>query len=170
MLLQLGYSFSYSHCPIRITHLIKEPGKLGSSTGAWGDAGLVIAVEMDLLRGELLGNVTPSGVEGQPAAIGVGLVRLGSHHQQGDVDLAHLGAASVPGSAVRLGDLRQPLVQVEAALPVVEVVDQDDPVDRLHEDVPGVPLTVAPADVPELHKELLLVGSSLQVVVELHLH
>ena len=151
-------------------HLVKEPRKLGRSTGTRGYAGLVIAVEMDLLRGKLLGNVAPSGVERQPATIGIGLVSLGPHHQQGDVDLADLRAASVPGPTVRLGDLGQPLVQVVATLPVVEVVDEDDPMDCVHEHVSGVSLAVTSSNVPKLHKEFLLVGRSLQVLVELYLH
>ena len=151
-----------------VTNLIKEPRQLGGCASAGCDAGLVVAVEVNLLSSELLSNVTPPVVERQ--ATSVGLVYLGAHHQQRDVDLANLAAASVPGPGLRCGHLAQPLVEVEAALPVGEVVYEDDTVDIVHEDVSGVPLTVAASDVPELHEELLLAGRPLQVVVQLHLH
>ena len=90
--------------------------------------------------------------------------------------LPDVRAGPVPGAAVLGGaglgphDLGQPLVQVEAGLPVGEVVHEDDAVHRVHEHVPRVALAVAPADVPQLDEEFLLVLSSLQILMELHLH
>ena len=66
-------------------HLVKEPGELGGGAGAGADAVPVVAVQVDLLGPELLGDVAAAVVERQPAA--VSLVHLGTHHQQGDADL-----------------------------------------------------------------------------------
>ena len=56
-----------------------------------------------------------------------------------------------------------------AAFPVGEVVDQDDPVDSVEEDMPGVPLAVAAPHVPQLDKERFLLLRSLLELMQLHL-
>ena len=69
-------------------HLVKEPGELRGRAGPWPDAGLVVAVEVDLLGAKLLRDVAPPVVQRQAAPIG--LAHLSSNYQQRDVDLASL--------------------------------------------------------------------------------
>ena len=70
---------------------------------------------------------------------------------------------------VKFHHLSQPSPKIVAAFPVGEVMDQDDPVDGVEEDMPGVPLTVAAPHVPQLDKEGFLLLRSLLELVQLHL-
>ena len=70
---------------------------------------------------------------------------------------------------VKCHHLSQPSPKIVAAFPVGEVMDQDDPVHGVEEDMPGVPLTVAAAHVPQLNKEGFLLLRSLLELVQLHL-
>ena len=70
---------------------------------------------------------------------------------------------------VKFHHLSQPSPKIVAAFPVGEVMDQDDPVDGVEEDMPGVPLAVAAAHVPQLDKEGFLLLRSLLELVQLHL-
>ena len=63
-------------------HLVKKSRELCGRSGPRPDAGLVIAVEVDLH------DVVSPVVQWQAAPIG--LVHLGANHQQRDVDLASL--------------------------------------------------------------------------------
>ena len=66
--------------------------------------------------------------------------------------------------------LSQPSSQIERALPVGQVMDQDDPMHSVEEHMPCVPLAVASPHIPQLYKELPLLLSSLQIMVQLHLY